>query len=47
GYRKGGVADYLRKKEDYDIINSPLDAFEEKSSLADMISLQIGVSLSF
>jgi hypothetical protein len=47
GYRKGGVADYLTKKEDYDIIDSPLDAFEEKSSLADMITLQLGVSLGF
>ena len=47
GYRKGGVADYLTKKEDYDILNSPLDAFEENNSLADMISLQIGVVFGF
>lgn len=47
GYRKGGIAEYLRKKESFDIIDSPLDAFEEKSSLADMVTLQIGLTVGF
>lgn len=46
-YRKSSVANYFTKKEDYDIINSPLEAFEEKSSLADMVTLQLGVTFGF
>lgn len=44
-YRRGGVADYLVKKDDFQIIDSTREAFEEKRSTTDMVMIQLGVTV--
>ena len=44
-YRKGGVADYLTKKDDFDIIESTIEAFEEKNSTTDFLMIQLGFAV--
>lgn len=43
-YRKGGIASYFTKKDDFEIIESTFEAFEEKNTTTDFLMLQLGVS---
>ncbi len=47
GYRKGGFATYLVEKEDYIIYDSPVEAFEEKQSSTDLLSVRAGILFHF
>lgn len=44
-YRKGGTAKYLTKKDDFDIIDSTVEAFEQKDTTTDFLMIQIGVAI--
>lgn len=44
-YRKGGVADYLTKKDDFEVIESTVEAFEEKNTTTDFLIIQFGIAV--
>lgn len=46
-YRKGGIASYLVKKDDFDIIDSTIEAYEEKESTTDFLIIQLGITVTF